>query len=235
MKSKSAKGFQSAQEYAYNYLRARILSRDVTDGRRLDLDAIARNLGMSRMPVREAVRQLSAEGFLTIHARRGVTVTPLASHDIVELFQVRAVLEGLAVRLAIERASVSAERLSRLDQLLEDMEATKPDTVKWLRRHDALHEYICSESDSPRLTAQIRNLRQSVEPYMRVFLAAYKPEMPEAEHLKLVEVIKGGDPLLAETAMREHVTTAATFVVKFLESTGTTGSPSPGSVANEFR
>ena len=75
----------TAREHVYEFLRVRILSREIPSDSRLHLDAVARQLGVSRMPVREAVRQLASEGLLTIYPRRGVVVTGLASQDILEL------------------------------------------------------------------------------------------------------------------------------------------------------
>lgn len=218
----------SAREHVYAFLRDRILSRKLRSDSRVDLDAVAKRLGVSRMPVREAVRQLASEGLVTIYPRRGVVITGLASSDILELFHVRAVLEGLALRLALERGGIGADALAHLRRLAERMEAVEQEPVAWLRRHDAFHEYLCGRSDSPRLTALIRNIRQSVERYVRVFLSAYTAEMPGAEHQSLLAVIADGDPAAAEQAMRVHVTSAATAIVSFLKRFDSGGPPVDG-------
>jgi DNA-binding GntR family transcriptional regulator len=207
----------TTREHAYAYLRDRILSRNMKSDTRLDLDAIARRLGVSRMPVREAVRQLASEGLLTIYPRRGVMVTALASSDILELFHVRAVLEGLAIRTALERGTIGPEEQAHLRRLADRLQAIEHEPVAWMRRHDQFHEYLCAQSNSPRLTAMIRNVRQSVEPHVRVFLSAYAAEMPGAEHRGLLAAIAEGDPAAAEQAMRVHVTSAATAIVSFLK------------------
>lgn len=207
----------TAREHAYGYLRERILSRKIRSGSRLDLDAVARQLGVSRMPVREAVRQLASEGLVQIFPRRGVSVTGLVAQDIFELFHMRAVLEGLAVRLALEQRAIGPDELAHMRRLAERMEAVEHEPLTWLRRHNTLHEYLCDRANSPRLSAAIRNIRQSVEPYVRVFLSAYTAEMPGAEHRSLLSVVTEGDPTTAEQVMRVHVTSAATAVVSFLK------------------
>jgi DNA-binding GntR family transcriptional regulator len=169
------------------------------------------------MPVREAVRQLASEGLLTIYPRRGVTVTALGSQDILELFHMRAVLEALALRLALEQRTIGPAELAHLRRLAERMEVVEHEPMTWLRRHNAFHEYLCDQANSPRLAASIRNIRESVEPYVRVFLSAYAAEMPGAEHRSLLAVVTEGDPRTAEQSMRIHVTSAATAVVTFLK------------------
>jgi DNA-binding GntR family transcriptional regulator len=211
---------RTSQEHAYHHLRERILSRTLPSGSRIDLDAVARAVGVSRMPVREAARRLSVEGLLTIYPRRGVVVTSLEPGEVVELFQMRAVLEGLAVRLALERANVTPAASVRLEQLVERMSAVETDSLAWVRRHDEFHEFLCSRSESPRLTAQIRNLRQSVQPYIRVFLSVYEAEMLGSEHRTLLEAVKRGDPDRAEATMRQHVMSAAAAVVEFVNRGG---------------
>jgi DNA-binding GntR family transcriptional regulator len=198
---------------------------------RLDLDAIAQRLDISRMPVREAVRQLASEGLLTIYPRRGVMVTTLASSDILELFHIRAVLEALAVRTALERRAIGLEEQAHLGRLADRMHAVEHEPVAWLRRHDQFHEYLCARSASPRLTAMIRNVRQSVQPHVRVFLSAYAAEMPGAEHRGLLAAIAAGDPTAAEQAMRVHVTSAATAIVSFLKRFDGGGTRVDGGVA----
>lgn len=222
----------TAREHAYTYLRDRILTRKIKSGSRLDLDVVAKRLGVSRMPVREAVRQLASEGLLTIYPRRGVMVTVLASQDIFELFHMRAVLEGLAVRAALELGNIQAEQLAHLSRLAERMETVEREPLTWLRRHEVFHEYLCSRSNSPRLTSLIRNLRQSVEPYVRVFLSAYTAEMPGAEHRSLLAVITDGDPVTAEHAMRAHITSAASAIVSFLKRFDAGTRASVGSAAS---
>lgn len=216
---------RTAQQYAYKYLREQILKGKLSNGQRINLDDVAAALGVSRMPVREAVRQLSTEGLVTIYPRRGVTVTPLDSDDILELFEMRAVLEGLAIRRAVP--SVVKDGINRLNALADGMEAAENDPLLWLRRHDEFHEYLCGKSGLSRLSTQIRNIRHSVEPYIRFFLTLYAAEMPGAAHRKLIEVIKRGDPSAAENAMREHIHSAAEAILKFLRHGESSKKPGP--------
>ncbi len=209
----------SAQEQAYSFLKEAILSGKLSGGTRVDMSRVAIQLGMSRMPVREALRQLHAEGLVTIRPHRGVVVTQLTPDDVLELFEMRAVLEGLATRLAIP--NLDAEAFDDLAHILERMERSPGNTSQWLRLHNEFHDCICRGSGRPRLSAQTALLRRAVEPYLRVHVGAYgREEVAGAEHGKLLEILRQRDPERAEWAMREHIERAAAFIVGFLRSSG---------------
>lgn len=201
------------------YLREAILSGRCAGGARLNLDEIARAVGASRMPVREAIRQLAAEGFVTIRPNRGVVVTELTAEDIVELFETRAVLEGLAARVAATR--MDADALAELEMLLGRMERSRGTPAAWLRSHDEFHGTICRWSGRQRLVEQTTLHRRRVEPYLRVHVGVYDPpELGGSEHSTLIEALRGGDPARAEAAMRHHVELGAAYVVDVLKTTG---------------
>jgi DNA-binding GntR family transcriptional regulator len=97
----------TAQQVAYIHLQDRIVSGALVTGSRINSDMVAAELGISRMPVREAIRQLDAEGYVTIRPNRGAIVTTRSREQIVELFEIRAVLEGMALRFAARNANES--------------------------------------------------------------------------------------------------------------------------------
>lgn len=219
---------RSAREYAYEYVRRRILSGEFPAGTQLNLDKIARNLGVSRMPIREAIRQLASEGLITIYPRRGCIVTRLSLGDVMDLAEIRELLEGLAIRRALPHLDPPA--LQQLEALLGQMEAAGSDTELWLRLHDEFHDYLSSRSQSSRLTTLVRHLRQSVTPHIQLFLSGYKKgELPNVEHRELLEAIKSGDADRAEAAMREHVASTASALGEFLRSTADARPPEPSS------
>jgi DNA-binding GntR family transcriptional regulator len=216
----------TAQEQAYAYVRERILSGRYPGGMRLDLDRVAAAIGTSRLPVREALRQLDGEGLVTIRPNRGAVVTQLTAGDLVEVFEMRAVLEGLAARVAVGR--LDADDLDDLARLAGRMERSRGDGRAWLRHHDAFHDLICCKSGRPRLVEQTALLRRSVEPYLRVHVGAYDPpELAGSEHAALVEVLRGADPDRAERALRDHVGLGATYVLDILKGSGSPTPPGP--------
>ena len=114
---------KTAQEEAYLYLRESILSGDLPGGTRLDIARVATHLGMSRMPVREALRQLASEGLVVIRPNRGVAVTQLTPEDVLEIFEMRAALEGLAARLA--RPHLDEAAFQDLEHILQRMDTNR--------------------------------------------------------------------------------------------------------------
>jgi len=212
-------GYKTAEIEAYEYLREAILSGELPGDTRIDIPQVARRLGMSRMPVRAALRQLDAEGLVTIRPNRGVVVTKLTAAEVFEIFEMRAVLEGLAARVAVP--NLDAEAFEDLELLLTRMDRSRGNLGRWLRCHDEFHDAIVRRSGRPRLVTQTQLLRRAVEPYIRVHVGAYAhEEMPGAEHTSLLEVLRAGDPLAAERAMRAHVEAAATHIVEFLKRAG---------------
>jgi len=194
----------SPQQLAYAYLRDKILSGTFPGGMWLKSEAIAKDLAISRMPVRDALRQLDAEGLVTIRVNRGAVVTNLTPEDILELFEMRAVLEGLAASLAVRRTSEAD--LAELDHLIAEMRRTLGDKQRWIDRHDAFHDHLCSLSGRRRLCEQIRMLRAVVRPYLLIYTVNHiDPELVGYEHELFLDSLRGGDPAHAERVVRAHV------------------------------
>lgn len=215
---------RTAHGQAYSYLREAILSGAYPGGARIDIPEAAAKLGMSRMPVREALRQLDTEGLVTIRPNRGAVVTKLTPDEILEIFEMRAVLEGLAARVALP--NLDQEAFEDLALLVERMDRSRGNIAQWLRLHNEFHDYIVRKSGRPRLVAQTLLLRRAVEPYFRVHVGAYdREEVLGAEHSTLLEVLRAGDPAKAEATMRQHVERAAAFIVDFVKRAGGTGDP----------
>jgi DNA-binding GntR family transcriptional regulator len=165
---------------------------------------IAAELGISRMPVREAIRQLDAEGYVTIRLNRGAIVTARGREEVIELFEVRAALEGLALRLAAGHAS--AEALSDLEFELQRLRGVAADSANWLARHDDFHDNLCSASGRLQLQAECRRYRLAVRPYVKLYLKSGRRfEQPGFEHELLIDALRSRDGERAERAAREHI------------------------------
>lgn len=208
----------TAPEEAYLAILAGIRSGRYQPGERLIPEAIAQELAMSRMPVREAFQRLANEGLVVIRPNRGCVVAGLTIDEIYETFEIRSVLEGLAVRLAMPR--IDAAVLAELDDHLSRMQrAGEIGADDWLARHQAFHAYICGLSQRPKLVAQIAALHIAVEPYMRVWLHhVAHPTTATQRQNEIVAAIRSGDAARAETVMREHVMRTAPRLAEFLRS-----------------
>ncbi len=215
---KSASAPSSAWAEAYNFLRDRIRSGHFKSGERIKAEDIAAQLGISRMPVREAIRQLDSEGLLTIRANRGAVVTVLKPDEILELFEMRSVLEGVAIKRAIERFDEDA--FTALDMHLIRLGRAQDDPDLWIDRHNEFHDFICAQSGAMRLFTEVRQLRTAVEPYLRMVLGIMQSGDAVAEHQKLIDVIRQGDPAMAEAVIRDHVLSTAYDLIRVMPLEG---------------
>jgi len=208
----------TAHQLVYEFLRDRILTGQYEAGMRLRPEQIAAELGVSRMPVREAVRQLDAQGLLTTLPNRGVVVSKLTPEEVVELFEIRAPLEGLAARFAV--AHITDEALLDIDHLLARMRLVADKHLLWIERHEDLHDRICQLSRRVRLCQMARQLRMQVQPYLRLFTSTGgSPELSAFRHELILDALRARDGDRAEAAMREHVMANANAIAAFVRDT----------------
>jgi DNA-binding GntR family transcriptional regulator len=207
----------TAQHLAYIHLQDQIVSGALAEGSRLKPEALAQDLGISRMPVREAIRQLNAEGYVTIRPNRGAIVTSRTPEQVLELFEMRAVLEGLAARIAAELGVSDA--LDDLDLSLARLRRLRHDHVAWVERHDEFHDELCRLSGRERLCTAIRRLRLAVRPYLRLYLRTHsEPEIAGHEHERILDAIRSRNGKRAETVMRVHVMANADGIAESLRA-----------------
>ena len=205
---------ESAEQEAYRHVLAAIRTGRFKAGLRLIPEDIASEIGMSRMPVREALKRLANEGLVLTRPNRSCVVAGLTVDEIFEIFEIRSVLEGLAVRLAVPR--LDSDAFAELDRLLDRMERSGRGSDDWVTHHREFHEYICSFSRRPKLLRQIASMHVTIEPYLRIwFHHADKPLSAREEHLVIIEALKSGDPAHAERVMAEHIITTAPTLTDF--------------------
>jgi DNA-binding GntR family transcriptional regulator len=208
-------GLLSAQQEAYAYLRNRILSGELTGDARLNPTEIAELLGVSRMPVREALRQLDAEGLVIMRPNRAAQVRRLTAADVEDLFEVRTALEVLAVRPAVP--ALNGESLAELVATMERMDRARANPVEWLRRHDDFHDSICALGNRKRLRQELARVRLAIRPYLLMYMKVFDTvEMPGLEHTSLIDALASRDVERAEKAMRVHVANPGAGLIKFL-------------------
>ena len=227
MDSTSSAGYQSrqdsfddersgrtAEEEAYRHLLRAIRSGRYKPGDRLIPEEIATEIDMSRMPVREAFRRLATEGLVIIRPNRGCIISGLTIPQIYEAFEIRSVLEGLAVRLAMPR--IDAAVIRELERQLDTM---NDDPTDWVANHSKFHDYLCGLSGRPKLIRQIRTLHVAIEPYLRIYLHhAKKLRSADAAHRVILKALKTGDAEHAEATMRAHVLGTAPILANFVNA-----------------
>jgi DNA-binding GntR family transcriptional regulator len=203
---------------AYEFLKSSVLSGHFNPGERLTEEHLAKKLGVSRTPVREALHKLESEGLIKPLETRGFIVSRDSKDEVEELFELRAILEGYALRMISER--ISEEDLKQLDRLVagaEDALRRKrmEEVFKWNTKfHDTLHGIVV---DKKRLHRLLVNIRKYVLRY-RMDTLQYPDGGKRAVdgHRKILLALKLKDPDLCERMMREHIQEAKADAEQFL-------------------
>jgi DNA-binding GntR family transcriptional regulator len=214
MRLKRVPVMPSRKDAVVNALRDSILSSDLPAGSRLNLDEIAHRIGVSRMPVREAVKQLEVEGLVTIYPHRGIEVSTLDAADIEEIFDIRIVLETRAVELAIPR--LTAAELNGIEAILTRMDRPGITGKTWRELNQKFHHAINAASGSPRLVSLIEGLRVNVERYVGAYLAMRGYAHPQQQHRDLLAACRIRDIPRAKAIIREHFTDTSRMLVAAL-------------------
>lgn len=155
--------FQTVEEMTQSFLREAILQGVFRPGQRLNLDTIAESLGVSRMPVRASLRQLESEGLVQIHRYRGATVSVLRADEIAEIYEMRILLEGHLLKLAIK--GLDDALLDRLEEIAHSVDEADELSARLDYRYQ-LYETLYERADRPRILAQVNSLRGSVGRYL---------------------------------------------------------------------
>jgi DNA-binding GntR family transcriptional regulator len=205
----------SPVEQAYQYILDGILSGELAPGMRVPSEAVAEVLGISRMPVRDALRRLEGDGAVMIFANRGAAVAEYSKHEVAELIEMRAVLEGLAARLAIP--NIGAAEIEELDRFGRRMEKSSGSLGKWMLDHDAFHNYLTSLSARPLLIKQVQRMRLMLRPYFRRYYEQSRElEINGLEHQKIISAVQHKDPSHLEQIVRGHALANVEKIASFV-------------------
>jgi len=205
-----------AEVEAYRHILQRIRLGELGPGARVRTEEIAAAIGMSRQPVREAVRRLEAEGYLTSRPNRGAMVSKYTAEQLLEVFEIRTALECLAVGIATPQ--LRPEDFARLEKLLDAMSGANNATNTWLAQHTEFHMAIVGMARRPRLALEIARLHAALEPYLRLwFVHAGTPSDAREEHEQLLRALRSGYPDHAKDVLHDHVLATAAQIVTSLE------------------
>ncbi len=187
-------------------LRSRIFAHEFQPGAWIDEQALAEEYGISRTPLREALKVLAAEGLVTLKPRRGCYVTELTERDLDEIFPVLALLEG---RCAYEAAQKTTEAdLKRLEKLHEDLEkhAARGDIARFFETNQSFHRAVQDLAGNRWLTQLIADMRKVLKLTRHQSLRLEgRIEQSLKEHRAILAALRRGDAERAEQRMREHL------------------------------
>lgn len=194
---------RSTPDLIADALRSAIVAGLFREGQSLRQDEIATQFGVSRIPVREALRQLEAEGLVTLHPNRGATVSTLSPVEIQEICEIRIALETTAIGLAIPQ--MTALDLQKAKAILEatekEIEASRSVELNW-----EFHATLYTPANRPRLLGMIKTLHVNIDRYVRLLLEKMNYlEQSQQEHYQLLDACMRQDTKAAVKLLKRHI------------------------------
>lgn len=192
-------------DYIAAALRDAIYRGDLADEAILNQAAIASHFGVSRVPVREAMRELQAEGLIESRAHRLAVVRGLDLDRLVEIYDLRALLEGFLIERAVP--NIDAKRLSELRSLDKQMRSEQ-DHARWLELNAHFHQMLYEPSGAKTTLELAEQLRGRAERYVRLWRGGsglHRPREAGREHAQILKLVADGDAAGARSAIEQHI------------------------------
>ncbi len=208
--------YKPLREMVFESLREAIILGRLRPGERLMEIQVAEEMGVSRTPVREAIRKLELEGFVVMMPRKGAYVAGISVKDIVDVFEVRAALEGLAAGLAAERCT--EEEMDELERSLIKINVESGDDINAIAEGDnSFHQIIYRASRNHHLVQIITRLQEQIQRFRMTSLSQPgRTKIALDEHKKIVEAISDRNVEEAQALATEHIENAEQILLNAL-------------------
>jgi DNA-binding GntR family transcriptional regulator len=195
---------RSRADFVFESLRDAISDGRIAVGERVREEEIARELGVSRTPVREALQRLHQRGLLVFGNGRGLVVAELSQHQVLQLYAMREILEGSAARFAAQHAT--AADVAILYRLQKELAEAKPDALLLVTLNRRFHQAIYEAAHNQYLLQTLNMLHDSLALlHNATFRVPSRRSDSDEEHHRIVAAIEKHDPGAAEEAAREHI------------------------------
>jgi DNA-binding GntR family transcriptional regulator len=210
---------KTARDLVADGVRDAILQGALEGGEPLRQDELAAHFRVSSIPVREALRQLEAEGLVVIHAHRGAVVSELSFEGVREIVEIRVVLETLAIQRAIPQ--MTEEDLGRAERMADAIDHEKNIVARWGELNWEFHAALYAPANRPNLTALIKAQHIKFDRYIRAYHGSseYKEYKDQAqrEHRQLIEICRQGDIAAASELMPKHIEALGDMLIAYFE------------------
>ncbi len=203
------------RELVYEEIKNKILKGEIAPGTRMMEEEIAENIGVSRTPIREAIRQLEKEGLVTLKPRKGAYVSDIIKKDMIEILEVRETMEGLAAGYAALR--MTAEEKEKLSVVAEKFaEAVRNGkTEEMISLDTEFHHLVVIGADNKTLTKMVEQLQEMVLRFRYLHYDDFKrAELMVEEHKEILEAIDTSDEKRARNAAFVHIDRLREMVAK---------------------
>ncbi|SDH68233.1 DNA-binding transcriptional regulator, GntR family [Pseudomonas panipatensis] len=193
----------SASEIIAKHLREAIISGQMAEHEPIRQDEIAQVFNVSKIPVREALKRLEAEGLVEFQRNKGALVTKISEPELAQMFEVRVLLEAQAIRLAVP--NMSEATFARAERICAEF-VGEDDVGRWAELNWELHACLYEPAQRPFLVGLIRSIHDKLERYLRMqmSLSAGK-ERADQEHREIIAACRAGDAERAAQLIEEHI------------------------------
>lgn len=203
------------REIVLHEIRNAIFDGKLNQGDRLIENHIAESMGISRTPVREALRQLEIEGLAVNVPRKGTLVKGISKEDAIEIYDIREVLEGLVSRLAC--LHITRIEIRRLNEIINTMEGciSTGNDIEYIKAHNEYNEILLNASKNKRLIERLETIYDYLKSLRKIsLLTDERRNEALKEHKDIVHAIEVGDEEIAEKVARVHVYNAKKAFIK---------------------
>lgn len=206
----------SVSEVIVKYIREAIIAGHIAEDEPIRQDEIAKLFNVSKIPVREALKQLEAEGLVEFKKNRGAIVTRISEEELAQIFEVRVMLETKLIQLAVP--NMTKETFKKADEICNKFIDTM-DIGSWTTLNWQLHACLYEPAQRPYMLALIRSIYDKIERYLRIQMNISEGKtLANEEHRKIVEACKMKDVNLAVKLIEEHINTVCQSLYDYLPS-----------------
>lgn len=205
------------RDIVFQTLRNAIITGELQPGERLMETQLGERLGVSRTPIREAIRKLELEGLVVMVPRKGAQVAQFTEKDIQDVLEVRGALEALAAKIACKRMDDRVFLKLQLAIAEYSYAAKNKDLEMMIEKDVEFHEIIVNATQNDKLIQIFNNLREQVNRYRITYLKNTEDaEAVQAEHLEILEALKNKDEELASSLASKHIQTQCDSITDYV-------------------
>lgn len=208
----------TSSDIIHKFIRDAIADGSLNEGEPIRQDEVARMFSVSKIPVREALKRLEAEGLVEFQRNKGAIVTPVSEPEIAQIFEMRAIMESSLIRLSIPH--MTEQTFRKAISYCDDF-ARETNVARWAELNWRFHSCLYEDAGRPVFVAQIRAVNDRLERYLRVQLTLSRgQETADREHRLLVELCRNREVEEASRLLYDHIMNACASLLESLPRGG---------------
>ena len=208
----------TASDVIAKHIRDAIMTGTLEEGEPIRQDDVAKLFNVSKIPVREALKRLEAEGLVLFQRNKGAVVTSMSDAELAQIFEVRAMLESNAIKLAVP--AMTEETFARAEAYCDEFMG-ETNVGRWAELNWKFHSSLYQDANRPYLINLIRSVNDRIERYLRLQLAlSHGEKTADREHRAILAACRARDGELAASLLSAHITGAWISLLNHLPASG---------------